>query len=493
MLLLPLFLSSDINSCYAQKIVAAEYFFNQDPGFGNAHQIVFNPQDSTVNVNFNTSISILPYGFNQLNIRTKDSAGVWSLTNTKYFIKKAQSVQSVVKAEYFIDIDPGFDHAQSISLTPGLDISNVLISANIAGLSNGMHQLFVRTANDKGVWSLTNATSFLKISKPVALTNAEYFFDTDPGFGNAIPVVLNNSINIQDLNIPINISQLTAGIHRLYFRSKDSIKKDWSLTNYFDLNVTSSNQSAAIVINSVSGYRFCVGDNFKIAFHETGSYLAGNRFNVELSDSAGSFNSPIIIGSIQDTVSRVVQCSIPFPISNGINYKIRVVSTAPVVVGLSTAIPIIITNVPDLGNDTVLYIRCNEELVNLTGLFNLTGYNVIWNLPNPSQATAGNYTLIAQNGNACKDSVHIFVKQEIAVWTGTVTSDWHNPLNWDIQKVPSDYTHVFIKDVSNNPCVVSFDNAHAASVTLKNANMLSVINDKNLIITGNCDSIPIVP
>lgn len=490
---MPLFVFLEINIGFAQKIVAAEYFFNQDPGFGNAQAVILNSPGNVVDITIAPDISALPNGFNQISVRTKDSTGVWSLTNTKYFIKKAQSLQFVTKAEYFIDIDPGFNNAIPINIGSGIDISNVLVSASVAGLSNGIHQICIRTATTNGTWSITNSCYFLKLQKPVFLTDAEYYFDIDPGFGKAIPVVLNNSTNIKNLSIPINITQLTSGVHRLYFRSKDSFKGDWSLTNYYDINVASSVQSAGIVINSLSAYRFCVGDIFKIAFHETGNYTAGNLFKVELSDSIGNFTNPIVIGSVLDTVSRMIYCTIPSPISNGINYKIRVVSTAPVVVGLSTAIPIIITNVPDLGNDTVLFIKCNDELINLTNLYNLSGYNVIWSLPNPAQASVGTHKLVAENGNGCKDSVQIYVKQEIAVWTGAVNTNWHNPLNWDIQKVPSDYTHVFIKDVVANSCIVSTADGFAASLTLKNANMLSVIDNKKLLITGNCDSIPIVP
>ncbi len=59
---------------------------------------------------------------------------------------------------------------------------------------------------------------------PAALSNliqAEYFFDTDPGFGNGVSlaVPLATDINAISKTILLNGSALTNGFHRLYFRS----------------------------------------------------------------------------------------------------------------------------------------------------------------------------------------------------------------------------------------------------------------------------------
>ncbi len=69
---------------------------------------------------------------------------------------------------------------------------------------------------------------------PAALSNllqAEYFFDTDPGFGNGVSlaVPLATDINAISKTILLNGSALTNGFHRLYFRSLNG-DGHWSLT-----------------------------------------------------------------------------------------------------------------------------------------------------------------------------------------------------------------------------------------------------------------------
>jgi len=60
------------------------------------------------------------------------------------------------------------------------------------------------------------------------ITNAEYFIDTDPGFGNATAIPLTPD-TIIDLNFTANLSAVSNGVHALYVRSKDS-GAAWGLT-----------------------------------------------------------------------------------------------------------------------------------------------------------------------------------------------------------------------------------------------------------------------
>jgi hypothetical protein len=68
-----------------------------------------------------------------------------------------------------------------------------------------------------------------------------------------------------------------------------------------------------------------------LQFYAFGVYTTNNQFKIELSDSFGSFNNPVIIGSIADTVYGLHK--IPVTINNqahtGKGYRIRVISTNP--------------------------------------------------------------------------------------------------------------------------------------------------------------------
>ena len=102
--------------------------------------------------------------------------------------------QKINKAEYFIDTDPGFGKATNIPVSvPANDVS-LSYSVNISALSQGFHMMVLRARDDKGQWSTTREQVFYvyKAQSTTAanINKAEYFIDTDPGFGkaNSIPV-----------------------------------------------------------------------------------------------------------------------------------------------------------------------------------------------------------------------------------------------------------------------------------------------------------------
>ncbi len=145
------------------------------------------------------------------------------------FVKENAAVNTT-KFEYFIDTDPGFGNATDVTVTPGNNITNITIPVDISALSKGFHMLYLRSKDDAGNWSLTNRWMFVKDFAPGNVNKAEYFVDTDPGFGNAIDVPVSAGTNISNVAIPIDISSLSKGLHNIYLRTKD-INGTWSLTN----------------------------------------------------------------------------------------------------------------------------------------------------------------------------------------------------------------------------------------------------------------------
>src|SRR4051812_8792783 len=96
--------------------------------------------------------------------------------------------QSINKVEYFVDADPGFGNATAITFTPTADTSGLIISVNTVSLSTGFHNVFMRSQNTTGRWSLTNHWLFFKDKTSASVNKVEYFVDSDPGFGNATNV-----------------------------------------------------------------------------------------------------------------------------------------------------------------------------------------------------------------------------------------------------------------------------------------------------------------
>lgn len=79
---------------------------------------------------------------------------------------------------------------------------------------------------------------------------------------------------------------------------------------------------------SVTPPTVCAGNTVSVSFNSSGTYNAGNLFRVQLSDATGSFATPQNIGV---GATSPISATIPATTPSG-TYKVRVVSTSPVVV-----------------------------------------------------------------------------------------------------------------------------------------------------------------
>ena len=237
-----------------QNIVAAEYFINTDPGPGNGTAIPITAATdiSNIAVAVNTS-SLSPATTNHLFIRTKNAAGHWSIANEKTFVvaitndpaypAAPAAVQHIIAAEYFIDTDPGPGNGTGISITAATDINNLATVINTSTLQPATtHQLFIRTKNAEGYWSIANTKQFVVSitndpaypAAPAAVQNivaAEYFIDTDPGIGAATGIPVTAATNISNLAAIISTNGLSNGLHHFYLRTKNAAGS-WSISNH---------------------------------------------------------------------------------------------------------------------------------------------------------------------------------------------------------------------------------------------------------------------
>lgn len=141
------------------------------------------------------------------------------------FVPLIIHAQDIDYAEYFIDTDPGYGAATPITVSaPGTDVS-LVFSANMAPVSEGMHYLVIRARDDMGRWSqganrVLYKVPTLNVSER-NITQAEYFIDTDPGFGNAIPIPVSAPGDELTLTLSPNIQALSQGIHYIHIRARD--------------------------------------------------------------------------------------------------------------------------------------------------------------------------------------------------------------------------------------------------------------------------------
>jgi len=280
------------------NITAAEYFFDSDPGFGQATAIPVTPGPTTTVSNYAINITSLTAGLHRLYIRARDGNDRWSFTNVQNLyifspinIPSNPTLVNITAAEYFFDADPGFGLATAIPITaPGTTtmVSNYAI--NITGLSTGIHRLYIRVKDAGGHWSFANENNLtilvsnLNIPSNPALQNItlfEYFFDTDPGFGNGTVVAVTGTTNLVGQSFTADITGLTQNmVHKLYLRALDA----WSLTN-----VTSFGIGVPLPITLMSFTASVQSDNTVLLNWTTSQEVNNKYFDIERGGKGSDF------------------------------------------------------------------------------------------------------------------------------------------------------------------------------------------------------------
>lgn len=129
--------------------------------------------------------------------------------------------QTIHKAEYFFDVDPGVGNGTPISISAG-DPVTFSTSISTTGLGAGPHYLFIRTRTSNYKWSLSEPRLF----NIAGVVEAEYFVDSDPGTGNATPLAVTPGQLTFTENLPT--TGLTDGPHIIYMRTRQETGH-WSI------------------------------------------------------------------------------------------------------------------------------------------------------------------------------------------------------------------------------------------------------------------------
>jgi len=203
-----------------------EYFFDSDPGLGNGVSIAITP-GPVQNANVTINTSSLAVGFHTLVIRAKHQSGSWGVQDSRivYVTSESVAVQGTLNAmEYYIDSDPGHGNGTPITI-PGAPTSVDLFPSIATGsLSAGFHVLHIRARDVDGEWGIPDSRPFYVvpggINVQATITELEYFFDTEPGYGAGTPIAITSGTQI---NFPalINTASLSNGFHTISIRAKD--------------------------------------------------------------------------------------------------------------------------------------------------------------------------------------------------------------------------------------------------------------------------------
>lgn len=140
--------------------------------------------------------------------------------------------QKITRAEYFIDSDPGFGKATTVAIsTPASDLT-LSFNVNISTLAEGFHIMVLRAKDDKGFWSVAQQQVFYVFKTPAQimekLARAEYFIDSDPGFGKATGIAISTPGSDLSLSFNVDINSLSEDFHIIVLRARDE-RGYWSV------------------------------------------------------------------------------------------------------------------------------------------------------------------------------------------------------------------------------------------------------------------------
>ncbi|WP_345123998.1 T9SS type A sorting domain-containing protein [Hymenobacter antarcticus] len=222
----------------APGLAGAEYFIDTDPGYGAGTVIaITGGGTNAAGVAFTASLGSVAPGFHSLSVRSRDANGGWSQTYRQIFYVEPVATNAppanLAAVEYFVDIDPGYGLGSSAAITGGgTNATGVAFSVGLGSLAVGFHTLYYRVRDVAGKYSQTQNRAFYVDDPTVAaipnLNKAEYYFDTDPGYGLGANVPIPTpATNLTNLNLLADASALTDGQHRLFVRVRDASGR-WS-------------------------------------------------------------------------------------------------------------------------------------------------------------------------------------------------------------------------------------------------------------------------
>lgn len=293
----------------AQDIVQLRYYFDETSE-NMTYVSVGAVQE--LDANFEINVSGLTQGIHQLYVELRNSDGIWTHYDRKAIqIAGGLSMFTLNSFEYFFDEDPGFGNGIQLGISGGAYEGDIPLS--VVGLSNGIHTVYYRVKDNANQWSHYHS-QLIQVTAGgyEELVRIEYFFDIDPGIGNAPGINFDQTPTL-DLEAEILVPEfLTLGPHILYVRLQDT-SGQWSHYGQDTLIVCD-----IITPEIITSGTFCAGDTVQLST-QTGysaySWSTGSENNATEVTESGTYSLTVNDDDCAITVTTEIQLTeLPIPV-----------------------------------------------------------------------------------------------------------------------------------------------------------------------------------
>ena len=199
-----------------------EYFWNTDPGIGRGNILIGNNETFTAEIPTND----LPIGVNLLGIRALEG-GYASPTLLSMVFNALPFGEDNTKLEYFWDEDPGIGSATPYPIALGGETTVLNMSLVTSDIPAGIHTLGLRLGYGNQ-WTPTVHNLVAILPQNGKVDRIEYFWDEDPGIGQAIPYAVETDEETVLVDMSILTDTLSGGMHLLGMRIGNGVS--WSQT-----------------------------------------------------------------------------------------------------------------------------------------------------------------------------------------------------------------------------------------------------------------------
>lgn len=162
--------SDDIDVC------EVEYTIDEHLKEGEGDNHMLEQGQSAIDVQFNLDIAALEPGHHNLFVRAKDETGKWSLpVKSSFYLADMSAPAGIVKYEFSLDAAGKPGEGYQVTLNEARTYHDTLLKFNIADLSDGIHQFYLRTMNEQGIWSMASSGTFYKAAPDTVKVKEIYY------------------------------------------------------------------------------------------------------------------------------------------------------------------------------------------------------------------------------------------------------------------------------------------------------------------------------